>query len=105
MHGILCSKVRKKKTSLAINTLVSDLASYTAMLIVAKYNFRASLFALLIPLLQMRIGMMVGNWGQHALVDELDPDSDFRSRITLIAVAVSRQELLLASDLLILQPV
>ena len=91
--------IRKKKISLAINTLASELASYTAILIVAIYNFRASLFVFMIPLLQMRIGMMVGNWGQHALVDEVDPDSDFRSSITLIDVAVSRL-LLLASVLL-----
>lgn len=31
---------------------------------------------------------MVGNWGQHAFVDKDEPDSDFRSSITLIDVAV-----------------
>ena len=32
---------------------------------------------------------MVGNWGQHAFVDEVDPNSDYRSSITLIDVQVS----------------
>ena len=32
---------------------------------------------------------MIGNWGQHALVDDLEPNSDFRSSITLIDVPVS----------------
>ena len=31
---------------------------------------------------------MIGNWGQHALVDEVEPDSDFRSSITLVDVPV-----------------
>ncbi|RDL32370.1 Uncharacterized protein BP5553_08826 [Venustampulla echinocandica] len=39
---------------------------------------------------EMRIGLMAGNWSQHALVDENDPDSDFRSSITLIDVASNR---------------
>lgn len=33
--------------------------------------------------------MAVGNWGQHAFIDREDPDSDFRSSITLIDVSVS----------------
>ncbi len=53
-------------------------------------NPRAATFAFLIPFVQMRIGLMIGNWGQHALVDELEPDSDFRSSITLVDVPVGR---------------
>ena len=41
--------------------------------------------------------MMVGNWGQHALVDEVEPDSDFRSSITLIDVPVSGVKRVLSS--------
>ena len=33
---------------------------------------------------------MIGNWGQHAFVDEAEPDSDFRSSITLIDVPSNR---------------
>lgn len=43
----------------------------------------------MIPLGLLRIGLMIGNWGQHAMVDELEPESDLRSSITLIDVAVS----------------
>lgn len=52
-------------------------------------NARAATFALLLPFVLLRLGLMVGNWGQHALVDESEPDSDFRSSITLIDVAAS----------------
>ncbi len=81
--------LRKKKRSLAIQTALSEFSSYALIYLLARYNFRATIFVLAIPLLQMRVAMMVGNWGQHALIDELEPDSDFRSSITLIDVPVS----------------
>ncbi|KAK4986065.1 hypothetical protein LTR28_002049 [Elasticomyces elasticus] len=56
-------------------------------MLATRVDFRATLFAVILPLILMRIGMMVGNWGQHALVDEVEPDSDFRSSITLVDVA------------------
>lgn len=81
--------LRKNKRGLAIRTAASEFSSYALIYFLARYNFRATIFVLMIPLLQMRLGMMVGNWGQHALIDELEPDSDFRSSLTLIDVAVS----------------
>ncbi|KAG8532676.1 uncharacterized protein KY384_002553 [Bacidia gigantensis] len=80
---------RKGKRSLAIKCAISELGTYAFIYLAARCNLRATMFVFLIPLLQMRIGMMVGNWGQHALVDEEEPDSDFRSSITLIDVPVS----------------
>ncbi|KJK68144.1 Fatty acid desaturase [Aspergillus parasiticus SU-1] len=56
-----------------------------------KYlGWKPTLFCFVIPFMQLRLGLMVGNWGQHAFVDEVDPDSDFRSSITLIDVASNR---------------
>ena len=91
---------RKNKKYLALRTMVAELSSYAFIALMAKYNLRATVFVLIIPLVQMRIGMMVGNWGQHALVDEVDPDSDFRSSITLIDVPVSTPEGSLEPDFL-----
>jgi len=81
--------LRKGKSSLAIRSTVSEFTSYGFIYLMAQYNFKPTLFVLIIPLVQMRIGMMVGNFGQHAFVDEVEPDSDFRSSITLIDVPVS----------------
>lgn len=81
--------LRKNTPSLAIRTAILEFSSYALIHLLAKYNLRAAIFVLVIPLLQLRVAMMVGNWSQHVLVDELDPDSDFRSSITLIDVAVS----------------
>ncbi|RAQ44991.1 acylamide-delta3(E)-desaturase [Aspergillus flavus] len=56
-----------------------------------KYlGWKPTLFCFVLPFMQLRLGLMVGNWGQHAFVDEVDPNSDFRSSITLIDVASNR---------------
>ena len=82
--------LRKNKTTLAIRAFVSELASLSFLYyITVKVNTRAAIFVVIIPFTLLRLGLMVGNWGQHALVDELEPDSDFRSSITLVDVPVS----------------
>lgn len=67
-----------------------EVCSYSA--IYSLYQFTGKLRAVfcvfLLPLLLLHVGLMVGNWGQHAFVDDEEPDSDFRSSITLIDVAV-----------------
>ncbi|KAI9808899.1 MAG: Serine/threonine-protein kinase [Phylliscum demangeonii] len=82
--------VRRRQRGLAVRAFASELASGLVMGALLWCRFRAAVFVLLLPLVQMRVAMMVGNWGQHALVDELEPDSDFRSSITLIDVASNR---------------
>ena len=83
--------LRKDKKTLALRTAFFDLGTYLFISVLAAYvNFRATLFVCLIPLLAMRLGLMIGNWGQHAFVEDAEPDSDFRSSITLIDVASNR---------------
>lgn len=82
--------LRRGNTNLAIRAFLSEVASFALLYYMTfRVDGRASIFVLWIPLTLMRLGLMVGNWGQHAFVDEVDPDSDFRSSITLIDVAVS----------------
>ena len=80
--------IKKGKTSLALRVFFSETASYAFMYFMTKLNPRASAFVFLLPFALLRFALMAGNWGQHALVDETDPDSDFRSSITLIDVSV-----------------
>ncbi|KAI0153121.1 fatty acid desaturase [Xylariaceae sp. FL1272] len=82
--------VRKGKPTIALRAAFWELSNYAAIILLLQINFKASLFTLLIPLLAMRIGLMVGNWGQHAFVDADEPDSDYRSSITLIDVPSNR---------------
>ncbi|OJI97178.1 hypothetical protein ASPVEDRAFT_36574 [Aspergillus versicolor CBS 583.65] len=82
---------RKGKTAMAAKAAFWELGNYLALYVLWNYvNWKATLFVFLLPLLQLRVGLMVGNWGQHAFVDEVDPNSDFRSSITLIDVPSNR---------------
>ena len=49
-----------------------------------KLNPKAATWVFLLPFAILRFALMVGNWGQHALVDETDPNFDFRTSITMI---------------------
>ncbi|KAJ9667270.1 hypothetical protein H2201_002471 [Coniosporium apollinis] len=83
--------LRKGKPLMALKAGSGELANLMAIYLLATYlNFRATAFVFIVPLSLLRIGLMVGNWGQHAFVDDVDPDSDFRSSITLIDVASNR---------------
>ena len=82
--------VRKKRYGLAVRSLVSELTCYGFIAAMARWRWRASLFVLVLPLVTMRIAMMLGNWGQHAFVDDEEPMSSLRSSITLIDVPVGR---------------
>ncbi|GES58621.1 phosphoinositide 3-kinase regulatory subunit 4 [Aspergillus terreus] len=82
---------RKGKTNFAFKAAFWEIGNYAALFLLWRYvSWRATLCVFLLPLMQLRVGLMVGNWGQHAFVDEVDPNSDFRSSITLIDVASNR---------------
>lgn len=81
--------LRKNRLLMALKTLSSEVGTYALYLAASRINARATVFVYLLPLMVMRLGLMIGNWGQHAFVDADQPDSDFRSSITLIDVAVS----------------
>jgi hypothetical protein len=80
--------LRKKRYELAVKCVCWELGSYGFITTMAYYNPYPTLFVFILPLLIMRLAMMIGNWGQHALVDADDPESDFRSSVTLIDVPV-----------------
>ncbi|WPH03220.1 Hypothetical protein R9X50_00609700 [Acrodontium crateriforme] len=83
--------LRKNKVKLALSSACSEMASLFFMLYITVFvNTRAAIFTLIIPFVLLRLGLMIGNWGQHALVDEIEPDSDFRTSITLIDVPSNR---------------
>lgn len=83
--------LRKNKPKLAARAFFSEVASMVFLYFMTFHiNTKAAIFTLIIPFGLLRLGLMVGNWGQHALVDEIQPDSDFRSSITLIDVPSNR---------------
>ena len=81
--------IRTRRPLYAFRYAFWEVSCAATMLFFTYINFRASLIVFLLPFFIMRLGLMAGNWAQHAFVDEDDPESDFRSSITLIDVAVS----------------
>lgn len=81
--------IRTGKLGLAFKAAFWELSYYKTLFVLFRLNPRATFVVLLLPLLLLRAGLMVGNFGQHAFVDHEEPDSDYRSSITLIDVAVS----------------
>ncbi|KAE8151536.1 hypothetical protein BDV25DRAFT_152527 [Aspergillus avenaceus] len=83
--------LRSGKRVFAFKSAFWELGNYTFIYLMWKYvNAPATICVLLLPLMTLRLGLMAGNWGQHAFVDQEDPMSDFRSSITLIDVASNR---------------
>ncbi|OAL52761.1 hypothetical protein IQ07DRAFT_382185 [Pyrenochaeta sp. DS3sAY3a] len=83
--------LRTNKPVLAFKAGGWEISNYAFLYTLFRYtNTAATIFVFLIPLALMRLALMTGNWGQHALVDEVEPDSDFRSSITLIDVPSNR---------------
>ncbi|UNI14802.1 hypothetical protein JDV02_001397 [Purpureocillium takamizusanense] len=82
--------LRKGQLVKAARAAGSEFLSYAFYCMVALVNANATIFVFILPLLSVRLGLMIGNWGQHAFVDPDSPDSDFRSSITLIDVTSNR---------------
>jgi hypothetical protein len=80
--------LKKGQIKYAIKAGGWELLNYTMLYTLYRLNSQATTFVLLCPFLLMRLGLMIGNWAQHAFVDADEPDSDFRSSITLIDVPV-----------------
>jgi hypothetical protein len=81
--------VKKGKIDLAARAFVGEAGSYLFYYTMYNLNPKAATCVFLMPFAMLRFGLMVGNWGQHALVDEVDPSSDYRTSITMIDVMVS----------------
>lgn len=80
--------LRKGRTGAALKAGLWEFSDYAMLYTFFSLNRNATIFTLLLPLVLLRLGLMIGNWGQHAFVDADEPGSDFRSSITLIDVAV-----------------
>ncbi|KAA8650162.1 uncharacterized protein ATNIH1004_002843 [Aspergillus tanneri] len=82
---------RRGKRAYAVQAAFWELSNYLFLYLLWRYgNARAAFCVFFLPLLTLRLGLMAGNWGQHAFVDPQDPTSDFRSSITLIDVSSNR---------------
>ncbi|OIW30532.1 hypothetical protein CONLIGDRAFT_574066 [Coniochaeta ligniaria NRRL 30616] len=81
---------RKGRSSLVLRTTFWEVGCYMTLYALYRLNPHATFCVFLLPLLTLRLGLKVGNWGRHAFVDDEEPDSDYRLSITLIDVASNR---------------
>lgn len=79
---------RTGKYRSAAKSALCEYSYYAALYFAYRFNPNATVMVFMIPLLAFRIGAMVGNWAQHAFINSEEPDSDYRSSVTLIDVSV-----------------
>lgn len=81
----------KKRDALGMKVMRMDWGYIAVLILLAVFvHPGATLMVFAIPLVYIRLGMMSGNWGQHAFVDPDQPDNDYTSSITCINTRYNR---------------
>ena len=82
----------KKKSSLGRKAISQEFIYLSFLVLLAVFvNLGATMAVFILPLIIIRLGMMSGNWGQHAFVDPDEPNNDYTSSITCINAAYNKQ--------------
>lgn len=74
----------RKRFKLRKRVLVGESCWYFSVILLASFNWRATLAVFVIPMCFTRFMMMAGNWGQHAFIDADAPANCYRNSITCI---------------------
>jgi hypothetical protein len=82
---------RKKRRSLLLRTLAGESFFLVGTATLLYYDWRATLFAFVLPFVFARFGMMAGNWGQHAFADQSAPENNYRNSVTCINSVYNRR--------------
>jgi fatty acid desaturase len=75
---------RKGNTKMQWRAAIGEASWLALVALTALIEWRAAVTLFVVPLFVVRLLMMAGNWGQHAFVDQDEPDNDFKSSITCI---------------------
>ncbi len=75
---------RKKRFNLMRSALISTFAHWALMGVLLTVHWRATLVAFVVPWFMIHLLMMIGNWGQHAFIDERQPGNSYVNSITCI---------------------
>ena len=82
---------RKNRQRLLRNLLVGEGTYWATVAVLMYFAPGPTLAVFLIPLVLIRTLMMMGNWGQHAFVDQAHPESPYLSSITCINSRYNRR--------------
>lgn len=75
----------KKRNALGIKAARAEFSYAIVLILLCVFlNLGATMAVFIVPLILVRLGMMSGNWGQHAFVDAENPSNDYTSSITCI---------------------
>lgn len=77
-------KRKKVANKMMIRTGLGEWSFYAACAGLCFIHWQSTLFIFIMPLVFVRLGMMSGNWSQHAFVDQAQPDNDYVNSITCI---------------------
>ena len=78
------TKNKKTRTHFQWMSFKGEFIFWSFCLAMCFINFYATLTVFILPVLFIRSFMMMGNWAQHAFVDQNEPDNDYKSSITCI---------------------
>lgn len=82
---------KKRRKLFASKVLAGEISYIVLMVLLAWFNFTATLVVFLLPLVFTRFAMMAGNWAQHAFIDAENPDDIYKNSITCINTAYNKQ--------------
>ena len=82
---------KKGNSKLLRRTVIGEVSWFVFVALLLAVNWRATVALFVIPLFGVRVLMMAGNWGQHAFVDQDEPDNDFKSSISCINSRYNRR--------------
>jgi fatty acid desaturase len=74
----------KNKRQFLKKAAVGEFVFIATCLLLAWFNWKTTLVVFILPLVIVRFFMMSGNWAQHAFIDRLAPENNYRNSITCI---------------------
>jgi hypothetical protein len=82
---------RKRRRALMVRCLAGELTFYALVAALSFVEWRATLAVFVAPFVISRFAMMAGNWAQHAFVDQVSPENNYRNSITCINSTYNRR--------------
>jgi fatty acid desaturase len=82
---------RKNRGRLLQKVVVGEGVYWVAIALLCVFRPGPTVVVFVVPLLLIRTLMMMGNWGQHAFVDQTQPENPYRSSITCINSRYNRR--------------
>ncbi len=76
--------IKKKRPRFARMMMLGELSYLAVTIACFFYDWRVCLVIFVLPVSITRLAMMLGNWAQHAFIDEATPANNYRNSITCI---------------------